>query len=358
MARSSRPWKGSTVSLPDTLAPTAADIPAAPPTGRRATITLARLRDFALVPPIIVVAIVGTTVNPVFLRPDNIINVLQSMSEIAILVLAQTLILIAGKMDLSLESTFGLAPGIAAWLVVDPAVTHGLGVHALPGSLAIPVTLLVGAVVGALNGLLIVRFGLNGFVVTLGMLIVLRGLLTGISGGQTFFALPPSMTYLGSSLWLSVPASIWVCLSTFAVAVVVLGFTAAGRSLYAIGGNADAARAAGIRTDRVMWLTLIVASVLAALGGLMISGRLASVPSGQGSGAIFQVFAAAVIGGVSLNGGKGTIFGAFTGVLLLFMIVNVLTLAGVPAQWTNFLNGTVILVALVLSRITGGRAQT
>jgi simple sugar transport system permease protein len=106
-----------------------------------------------------------------------------------------------------------------------------------------------------------------------------------------------------------------------------------------------------------MWLTLIIGSALAALAGLLISGRLGSIPAAQGSGAIFQVFAAAVIGGVSLNGGKGTVFGAFTGVLLLFMIVNVLTLAGVPAQWTNFLNGAVILVALVLSRITGGKAQ-
>jgi simple sugar transport system permease protein len=327
-------------------------------TGVRRTLVVARLRDLALVPAIVAVAIVGFIVNPVFLQTDNVINVLQSMSEISVVVLAETLVLITGKMDLSLESTFGLAPGIAAWLIVDPAITHGLGLHALPPGWAVPVVLLVGALVGAFNGLLIVRFGLNGFIVTLGMLIVLRGLLTGISGGKTFFALPSSMTYLGSTTWLGVPASIWISLLLFAIAIVVLGFTRPGRSLYATGGNVDAARAAGIRTDRVVWLTLVIASMLAALAGLLISGRLAAVPSAQGSGAIFQVFAAAVIGGVSLNGGKGTVFGALTGVLLLFMIINVLTLAGVPAQWTNFLNGTVILVALVVSRITGGKAQT
>ncbi|MDG4833466.1 ABC transporter permease [Solwaraspora sp. WMMD1047] len=331
--------------------------PGRPPASSR-SLAIARLRDLALVPAIIAVAIVGSIVSPVFLRSDNIINVLQSMSEIAILVLAQTIVLITGKMDLSLESTFGLAPGVAAWLVIDPALTRGLGLNALPDGWAVPVVLLVGALVGAFNGLLIVRFGLNGFIVTLGMLIVLRGLLTGISGGQTFFALPESMTYLGSTSWLGIPASIWLSLLLFAGGIVILGYTRAGRSLYAIGGNADAARAAGIRTDRVLWIALIVASVLAALAGLLISGRLAAVPAAQGSGAIFQVFAAAVIGGVSLNGGKGSVFGAFTGVLLLFMIINVLTLAGVPAQWTNFLNGTVILVALVVSRITGGKAQT
>jgi len=338
-------------TLPSTTTP-AVPVPAA-----RRNLALVRLRDLALVPAIVAVAIVGFIVSPVFLQTDNIINVLQSMSEIAIVVLAETLVLIAGKMDLSLESTFGLAPGIAAWLVVDPAVTHGLGVHAVPGALAVPMVLVIGALIGAFNGLLIVRFGLNGFIVTLGMLIVLRGLLTGVSGGKTFFALPPSMTYLGSTSWLGLPASIWLTLLLFAVAIVVLGYTRAGRALYAIGGNVDAARAAGIRTDRVVWLTLIAASMLAALAGLLISGRLASVPASQGDGAIFQVFAAAVIGGVSLNGGKGTVFGAFTGVLLLFMIINVLTLAGVPAQWTNFLNGAVILVALVVSRITGGKAQ-
>ena len=153
------------------------------------------------------------------------------------------------------------------------------------------------------------------------------------------------------------PASIWVCLLAFAVAIVVLGFTRPGRALYAIGGNVDAARAAGIRTDRVLWLTLVVASTLAALGGLLLSGRLASGAAAQGNGDIFTVFAAAVIGGVSLNGGKGSMFGAFTGVLLLFMIQNVLTLAGVPAQWISALNGAIILVALAVSRITSGRAQ-
>jgi len=343
--------------MSDTLSSTTAAEAPPPPATRRIP-ALARLRDLALVPAIVTVAIVGYIVSPVFLRTDNIINVLQSMSEIAIVVLAETLVLITGKMDLSLESTFGLAPGIAAWLIVDPAVTHGLGLHAVPGALAIPLVLLTGALIGAFNGLLIVRFGLNGFIVTLGMLIVLRGLLTGISGGKTFFALPESMTYLGSASWLAVPASIWISLILFAVAVVALGYTRAGRSLYAIGGNADAARAAGVRTDRVVWLTLIIAGTLAALAGLLISGRLASVTAAQGDGAIFQVFAAAVIGGVSLNGGKGTVFGAFTGVLLLFLIINVLTLAGVPAQWTNFLNGAVILVALVVSRVTGGKAQT
>jgi simple sugar transport system permease protein len=325
------------------------------PARRGRGLAIARLRDLALIPAIIVIAIVGQIVNPVFLHTDNLLNVLQTMSEIAVLVLAETLVLVAGKMDLSLESTFGLAPGIAAWLTVAPGVTHGLGL--VPGGWAIPITLAVGALIGTFNGLLIVRFRLNGFIVTLGMLIVIRGLLTGVSGGRTFFGLPSSMLYLSNTNWLGMPASIWVCLSAFAIAIVVLGFTVPGRALYAIGGNVDAARAAGIRTDRVMWLTLVIASTLAAFGGLLLAGRLASVAASQGTGDIFTVFAAAVIGGVSLNGGKGSMFGAFTGVLLLYMIQNVLTLGGVPAQWISALNGAIILIALIVSRITSGKAQ-
>lgn len=331
-------------------------VAAGPPSGRRVgKLAIARLRDLALVPAIVLIAIVGQIINSVFLQPDNLINIAQTMSEIALLVLAQTIVLVAGKMDLSLESTFGLAPGVAAWLTVAVGAGHGTGL--LSGAWSIPITLLVGVLIGIANAALIVRFGLHGFIVTLGMLIVLRGLLTGISGGQTFFNLPESMMYLGTAVWLGVPASIWICLALFAAGIVLLGYTGFGRSLYAIGGNVDAAKAAGIRTDRVLWAALIIASVLAALGGLLLSGRLASVAASQGNGAIFTVFAAAVIGGVSLNGGKGTMFGAFTGILLLFMIQNVLTLAGVPAQWIGALNGAIILVALVVSRITGGKAH-
>jgi simple sugar transport system permease protein len=240
-------------------------------------------------------------------------------------------------------------------LVLSPGIANGLGWF--PGAWSIPLTLAVGVVIGAVNGLLIVKFRLNGFIVTLGMLIVLRGLLTGITGGKTFFNLPSSFLYLGNAVWLGLPASIWICLVLYAVAILVTGYTRFGRSLYAIGGNADAARAAGIRVDRVLWTTLIVAGLLAALGGLLLTGRLASVAAAQGNGAIFTVFAAAVIGGVSLNGGRGTIFGAFTGILLLYLIQNVLTLAGIPAQWIGALNGAIILVALMLARITSGQVE-
>src|SRR4051812_38655254 len=223
-------------------APSAAD--EIQPAGER-RFALARLRDFTLVPAIIAIAIVGYAVNPVFIQFDNISNILQSMSEVGVLVLAETFILLMARIDLSLESTFGLAPGVAAWLTVAPGVAHGLGW--LGGGWAVPICLAVGALVGAINGLLIVRFQLNGFIVTLGMLITLRGLLDGISKGQTFFQLPPSMTWLGQTLWWRLPVSVWLSLSLFAIGIFVLGYTRRGRALYAIGGEAPPPAAPGGR---------------------------------------------------------------------------------------------------------------
>ncbi|MBO0841216.1 MAG: ABC transporter permease, partial [Sciscionella sp.] len=209
----------------------------------------------------------------------------------------------------------------------------------------------------AINGLLIVRLRINAFIVTLGMLITLRGVLTGISGGQTFFGLTGSLTYLGSATWLGLPASIWIVVLTYAVGIVVLTKTRIGRSCYAIGGNVEAARAAGIRSDRVVFGVLVLGGIIAALAGIIEAGNLASVTSNLGSGRIFDVFAAAVIGGVSLLGGKGSLFGAFTGVLLLNLIFKVLTFAGVPEQWFDFLNGAVILIVLMGQRLVGGRTD-
>jgi simple sugar transport system permease protein len=305
-----------------------------------------RLRDFSLIPVILLLLLVGFIASPSFLTVDNMTAVLQQATELSLLVLGEALVLIAGRMDLSLESTIGVAPVIADWLGLP-----------LPGWTAIPLCLLVGAAIGALNGLLILKVRLNAFIVTLGMLITLRGLQTAMTGGASVFELPASFKYLGQASWLGVPASVWLCAVLFAVGVVALGWYRHGRSLYAIGGNADAARTAGIRVERVVWIVLILASLLAAFAGILYVGHYGSIASTQGQGMIFRVFAATVIGRVSLNGGRGSIFGALTGAVTLQLIDNVLNFAGVSAFWEGFLDGVIILSALVISRFASGEAQ-
>ncbi|MFJ3219927.1 ABC transporter permease [Kitasatospora sp. NPDC086801] len=325
------------------------------PAGRR--FDLARYRDLSLVPVLLVLGVIGFVVSPAFLTTDNLLGVGQQATELSLLVLAEALILVVGRMDLSLESTIGVAPVIAVWLVLPDHGARFNGLGLLPSWTAIPLCLAVGALIGAINGFLILKLRLNGFIVTLGALTLLRGLQVAISQGQSIVNLPGSFTYLGSTSWLGVPAAIWVCALLFLAGGCALAWLRHGRALYAIGGNPEAARAAGIRVDRITWTVLILGSLLAAFAGVLYTGHYGSISADQGNGWIFQVFAATVIGGVSLNGGRGTLFGALTGVLTLQLVVNVMTLAGVPPLWNQFLNGAIIIVALIISRFASGEKQ-
>jgi simple sugar transport system permease protein len=324
------------------------------PFGRRALGALTS-DQYALIPVLIIVFIIGALVHPAFLTPNNLINVLRQSSELAIVVIAQALILIAGKFDLSLESIVGLAPMLAAWLVSSVAIGgSGLGV---PPLVALLVLFGVGIVVGLINGGLVVKLGLNPFIATLAMLILLRGITVGLSGGKTLYDLPPEFLFLGNAAPIGIPLPVWVAGLAFVAAGVFMRWHRVGRSIYAIGGNPEAARAAGINADRIVWGVYIVAGALAALAGLMLTGRLASVVSSQGDGMIFTVFAAAVIGRISLNGGRGSMLGALCGVLLLGIVSNILTLSRIEPFWISAAYGAIILLALLAARFTSGSSE-
>lgn len=310
------------------------------------------LRELGMIPAIALAMAVGTFINSSFLTQDNLINVLQQSSELSIVVFGQALIILVGKFDLSHESIVGFAPMVAAWLVV-PAAAGGAGVG-LPAALGIVVLFAIGAVIGAINAVLVVKLSLNAFIATLAMLILLRGSTLGVANGRTLADLPSSFTYLGSTSMAGIPLSVWISALLFVVVSTVVRFHRAGRSLYVIGGNSRAARAAGIRVDRVTLAVYVVGGLLASLAGLLFMGRLGAVTANQGQNLIFTVMAAAVIGGISLNGGRGTIFGALTGVLLLGIISNILTLSQISTFWIQASQGAIILVALLFQRLTTG----
>jgi simple sugar transport system permease protein len=217
--------------------------------------------------------------------------------------------------------------------------------------------LLVGAVIGLINGLLIVKARLNGFIVTLGMTIIIAGMQNGIVKAQTLFNLPPAFVWLGAAYWGSIPVSVIAAAIIFIIVGLFLRYHRTGRAIYAIGGNPDAARAAGIPVDRIKIGVYVVGSMLAALGGLMEAGRVSAVTGtqGYGEGIIFTVFAAAVIGGVSLKGGRGNMVGAASGVILLGLVQNILDLANVSNYWIEAIDGVVILFALIMARVIGGK---
>ena len=173
--------------------------------GRVRTMNIAVLREVALLPVLILLIVVGAVVSPVFLTVTNIAGIGQQISALGVVVVGESLILLIGGMDLSLESTFGLAPMIAAWLIL-PVSAFGSGAEISP-YLGLLVLLAVGAGVGLVNGVLIVKGRLNGFIVTLGMTIVLAGLQNGIVKAQTLFNLPRAFGYLGSAYFGQVPVS-------------------------------------------------------------------------------------------------------------------------------------------------------
>jgi simple sugar transport system permease protein len=325
-------------------------------TGRLRTLNIGVLREVALLPVLILLIVVGAVVSPVFLTVTNIAGIGQQISALGVVVVGESLILLIGGMDLSLESTFGLAPMIAAWLIL-PVSAFGSGAQISP-YFGLLVLLAVGAAVGLVNGLLIVKGRLNGFIVTLGMTIVLAGLQNGIVKAQTLFNLPKAFGYLGSAYFGQVPVSLVVTAIIFVLVGLFLRYHRTGRAIYAVGGNAAAARAAGIKVERVKIGVYIAGSMLAAIGGLMEAGRVSAVTGqqGYGEGIIFSVFAAAVIGGVSLKGGRGNMVGAASGVILLGLVQNILDLANVSSYWIEAIDGAVILFALFLARIVGGES--
>ena len=318
-------------------------------------------KGFTMYPVILLMVVVGSIWAPRFLTTTNIINILAQVVVLGLVTLGLTFVLLIGRLDLSLEAIVGFVPMVAAWLMV-PEIAGGLGTE-IPGWAGLLVAMGVAGAIGWINGFLVIKVGLNPFISTLGMLVLLRGAILIVSNGRSIYSPPDAFTFLGSHLWASVPISVFVLLAVALVVGVIFQYHRYGRALYAVGGNEDAARAAGIKVDRIIWSAFIFAALLAGLAGIILTGRLDSVVTTQGQGLIFDCFAAAVIGGVSLGGGKGTVIGAMSGVLLIGVINNLLTLAQVPSFYVQASTGAVIIVAAVLAALasrnsTGVKTRT
>lgn len=314
---------------------------------------LGGLRELVLIPVIIVLLIFGTYMHASFLTWGNIVsNILGTSSVLAILVVAQSILLIAKRFDLSLQSTVALAPMISIMFVL-PKSAGGVGVE-MNQVAGLALLFAVAMSIGAVNGLLVSRLRLNAFMVTLAMLILLQGVTLGISSGRTITDLPVAYRFIGETSYFGMPLEVWISVAVVGFASYFMRFQPLGRDIYAIGGNEEAARAAGVRVERVVFGLFVVAGALAGLAGLILSSRIASVSPNQGADIIFTVFAASVVGGIDLNGGRGRIVGAATGVLLLGIIQNLLVLSYVPPFWVTAIYGAVILFSLMLSALAGG----
>lgn len=310
---------------------------------------------FTMYPVLLLLVIVGALIAPRFLSAVNLINILEQVSVLGLTTIGLTFVVLIGRLDLSLEGIVGFAPMLAAVMLV-PATSGGFGVE-LPSWMGLIVALGAAGLIGLFNGFMVVRVGLNPFISTLGLLVLLRGGVLIISNGRSIYSPGRALTYLGSEKVLGIPVAVLVFLFVALIVGLVFQYHRYGRALYAIGGNEEAARAAGINVDRVIWSAFFFAGLLAGLAGVLMTGRLDSAVTTQGEGIIFSAFAAAVIGGVSLGGGKGNIIGVISGVLLIGVINNLLTLAQVPSFYVQASTGAVIIVAAVLTTLASRRSS-
>jgi len=288
---------------------------------------------------------------PNFITLGNLINVLLHASVLGVLVIGQTIVLLTGNFDLSAEGVLSLTTVLAMWLMAVPrtdaggAQASGLILHPF---IVIPIILLVGMLSGWLIGIMITRLKMNGFIVTLAMQLVLRGIALLISNAQIMTGSPPLFNWMGGARINGFPVSVGVTLLMFLIVNYLLNQSKFGRELRAVGANADAAHASGFDAKKTVTRAYIISGFMGAFAGWMLLGRLETSISSLGVGMTLETVAASVIGGVSLQGGLGSVGGAFAGVILLSMIDNALNLIDIDPFWVQGIRGLIILVALLI----------
>ncbi|MBB3929744.1 simple sugar transport system permease protein [Kaistia hirudinis] len=286
------------------------------------------------------------SINPDFLSPLNISNTLAFTVELGLIALAMTLLMTSGEFDLSVGSLFGFSP-VLMWTLFNA------GVVSLP--LAFVVALIVAAIIGYVNGWFVTRLKIPSFLVTLGMLLVVRGTALFVTDGF------PQRTWKADGNWLATilvgdfyvgPFRIYASLFWFIAAVIILGYlltkTRTGNWIQAAGGNPGAARARGVQVDRVKVGLFMLSSTMAALAGIISSIRTSAANPNSGTGYELEVIAMVVIGGTALTGGRGTIIGTVLGILILRIMRNGIVLIGVPGLAYNIFIGAIILGMMAL----------
>ncbi len=310
---------------------------------------------------LVILAIViwaGTRVSEFFLTGSNFSNLTSAVMEVAIMALPLTLIIITGEIDLSVESMVGLSS----------AVLGLLWAGGVPLEIAIPLVLIVGAAGGLFNGVLVAWGGLPSLVVTIGTLALYRGIANVLLGTRAISQWPQGFTNFGFSNIPGTPIP-WT-LIVFAILAAIFWLVAhttwIGRQIFAVGKNKDAARYSGVDVKRLKTMLFVVSGVVAALAGVILTARFSSARSDNGTGLALTVVTIAVLGGVDINGGKGTIPGVIVAVFTLAALQNALRLAGVSSEYQSVAVGLLLVgsvtapyiarqARVVVDRALGGR---
>jgi ribose transport system permease protein len=290
---------------------------------------------------------------PNFFQPGIFVNIIESSTMVAVMAIGLAMVIIAGHMDLSVESVAALSAMIVGMLFCSSGI--GMNVTFTPSWLVLPVSILlalgVGAMIGAFNGYLVVKLKMEAFIVTLAAYIWVRGLVVALSGGRSAQGLAPDLRVIGTETVFGIPFLAWIAIASFALFTFIMGKTPFGRHVTLVGGNSTASYRAGIKVDRLVWISFMLAGAIAGLAGWLLCIRTSGASAGLGQGMLFQAFAAVVIGGVSLKGGVGKLPGVYAGVLLLHAIQTAINLMGLPAHYTQIVLGGLVLAAVLLDTL-------
>jgi len=295
--------------------------------------------------------IVFSLLSDKFLTLENGWNVMRQISVNICIAVGMTLVVLTAGIDLSVGSVLALSGAVTAGLLKNGiAITSGdlfIGFTLLGGILA---GIIVGAVLGYFNGFTITKFKVPPFVATLAMLTIARGLTMLWTKGFPISVLGDHFGYIGTGWLLGIPVAVWISALVVFAAVVITRKTPLGRYIYAIGGNENAARLSGININRVKIIVYSLAGALAAIGGLIVTSRLDSAQPNAGISYELDAIAAVVIGGTSLSGGKGSIWGTVVGAIIIGVLNNGLVLLNVSPFWQQVVKGAVILIAVVIDK--------
>jgi erythritol transport system permease protein len=319
-----------------------------------ALLTLMKLRTFIA---LFAVIIFFSFFAPNFLSTANMILMSKHATQNAFLAIGMTFVIITGGIDLSVGSIVGLCGMVAGYLVlngIDLQIGYTIYFNVVETAL---ITLAVGIAIGAVNGLLITRLNVAPFIATLGVLYVARGLALLSSDGRTFPNLvgkpelgTTGFGFLGAGRLVGLPVSIWILIVVALGAAYLARYTPLGRHIFAVGGNERAARISGVRVNMVKMFVYMFSGFCAAIVGLIISSELMASHPATGESFELNAIAAAVLGGTSMSGGRGTIGGTIVGAFVIGILSDGLVMMGVSSFWQMVIKGLVIIVAVVVDQ--------
>lgn len=290
---------------------------------------------------------------PNFLKAENLLNIANQIAVIAIIAIGMTMVIITGGIDLSVGSLLALAAVLASWLIREHAGAAEAGVLGMIGACVLAV--LACGLAGGFSGLMITRFGIPPFIVTLAMMLVASGAAYTLAEGQSIYQIPESFVWLGRGADLfGIPNAVVLMLVLYAAAHGVMTQMRTGRYLYAVGGNREAAHISGVPVHRVLMVAYVVSGLLAGLGGVVMASQLKSGSPTYGGMYELYVIAAVVVGGTSLSGGKGSMIGTLTGAFIIAVIQNGMNLTNVESYTQKVVLGAVILAAVLVDKLRKG----